>query len=88
MMTPPSRRYRAFCSSASLECQRTGSPAPAVQEFPLAIDLLFHTPLSVVAELAIELAAVFPDGPKVFTRLPLAWRGCPVGRVEWLIAHR
>jgi hypothetical protein len=39
-----------------------------------------------VAELAVELPAVFPDGPEVFTRLPPGWRGRAVGRVEGLVA--
>jgi hypothetical protein len=36
------------------------STAEAVQKFPLPIDLHFHTPRTVVAELAVELTAVLP----------------------------
>jgi hypothetical protein len=35
-----------------------------------------------LVELAIELAAVLPDDPEVFTQLPLARRSRTVGRVE------
>ena len=45
--------------------RRTGCAAAAVQKFPLAIDLHF-APRAMIAELAIELPAVLPDGPEMF----------------------
>jgi hypothetical protein len=50
-----------------LERQRTGGPASAVQELPLTIDLDLDTPLAMIADLAVQLPAILPDGPEVFT---------------------
>jgi hypothetical protein len=43
---------------------------------------LWAAELVELVELAIELAAVLPDDPEVFTQLPLARRSRTVGRVE------
>ena len=69
-----------------LERQRAGCPAPAVQKFSVPIDLHFHAPRAMIAELAIQLPAILADGPEVFTRPPLTWRGRAIGRVEGLVA--
>jgi hypothetical protein len=72
-----------------LEGQRAGRPAPAVQKFTLPIDLNLDAPRAMIAELAIELLAVVPDGLQMLAGLPLPRRRGPVvGRVERLLrAH-
>jgi hypothetical protein len=77
---------RRDCSSF-LERQRTRGPAPAVQKLSVPIDLHFYTPLSVVAEFAIQLPAILLDGSEVFAGPRLARRRRAVGRVERFVAH-
>jgi hypothetical protein len=65
-----------------LERQRARRPAPAVQKFPLAINLDFDAPFAMVAELAVQLPAILPDRPEVFSDPRLTRRDLAFGRVE------
>ena len=71
-----------------LERQRAHRPTSAVQKLPLSIDLDLdaHSPWSRSSQ--SNWRPVFPDGPEVFIRLPLAGRGRMFGRIEGLVAHR
>jgi hypothetical protein len=44
--------------------------APAVEQVPVPIDLDLDAPLAMIAELAIELPAVLPDGPEICLASP------------------
>jgi Holliday junction resolvase-like predicted endonuclease len=71
-----------------LERQRARRPAPAIPKFQVPIDLHFHAPCAVIAELAIDLTAVLPHGPEVFAWPRLTRGGRAVRHVEGFVAHR
>src|ERR1700687_2403648 len=65
-----------------LERQRAGRAAAAVQKFTFPIDLHFDAPHAMIAEFAVQLTAVLPDGPEVFAGPRLRRRGRAVGGVK------
>lgn len=63
---------RGFLVVGFLQRQRARHPAPAVEKFPLSVDLDLDAPLTMTSEFAIELVPVLPDCPEVLAGLPLA----------------
>ena len=84
LLEAPGTQSRVFLKKLGVSCAIEKNGADGVKIFAYPGYLVSGE----IAKLAIELAAVLPDGPKVLAGLSLARRrGLVVGREEGLIGH-